>query len=86
MENISLDLLVIITAGKLCLQCRAVNIESNCFAAKYEGAPLISSGFKLQKMHFWSAEVPVWSSKEIVKITKISFNKVFNAKRQGRKS
>ena len=36
-------------------------------------------------MHFWSVEVPVWSSKEIVKITKISFNKVFNVKRQGRK-
>ena len=71
------------------MQCRwssqaslAGNIESNGSAAKLEGEELISAGFKFQKMHFWSVEVPVWSSKEIVKITKISFNKVFNVKKK----
>ena len=51
---------------------------------------LISSGFKLQKMHFFLVKIPVWSSEEIVKMTtfkvSIGFNKVFNANRQGRKS
>ena len=45
----------------------AVNIESNCSGAKYEGAHLIR--FQVTKMHFWSVEIPVWSSEEIVEIT-----------------